>query len=67
MWVQEEPKNMGAYSYVDPRIMTATRAINGAEKRAVYVGRSTSAAPATGMHKVHAAELEEILEEAIRS
>jgi 2-oxoglutarate dehydrogenase E1 component len=64
-WVQEEPKNMGAYSYVMPRIMTATRELNNVEKRPIYIGRSTSAAPATGMSKVHAAELEAILQEAI--
>mmetsp|Transcript_39402 Transcript_39402/g.92015 ORF Transcript_39402/g.92015 Transcript_39402/m.92015 type:complete len:933 (+) Transcript_39402:644-3442(+) len=53
VWAQQEPKNMGAYSYVDPRIMTATRDLNGEEKRARYVGRKVSAAPATGMPKVH--------------
>jgi hypothetical protein len=35
-----------------PRIMTATRDINHDEKRPKYVGRDTSAAPATGMAKV---------------
>jgi 2-oxoglutarate dehydrogenase E1 component len=38
-----------------PRIMTATRDINGNEKRPKYVGRDTSAAPATGMAKVRVA------------
>ena len=33
MWVQEEPKNMGPWSFVQPRIATATRTINGNEKR----------------------------------
>eukprot|EP00612_Vaucheria_litorea_P005795 CAMPEP_0171464818 /NCGR_PEP_ID=MMETSP0945-20130129/8029_1 /TAXON_ID=109269 /ORGANISM="Vaucheria litorea, Strain CCMP2940" /LENGTH=956 /DNA_ID=CAMNT_0011992071 /DNA_START=277 /DNA_END=3147 /DNA_ORIENTATION=+ len=64
-WVQEEPKNMGAYSYVMPRIMTATREVNKNEKRPHYIGRPTSASPATGMSKVHAAELEAILQESI--
>ncbi|KAG5189741.1 2-oxoglutarate dehydrogenase E1 component [Tribonema minus] len=67
LWVQEEPKNMGAYSYVMPRMMTATRDINNHEKRPIYVGRDTSAAPATGMAKVHVAELEAILQAAIHS
>jgi len=52
---------MGAYSYVMPRIMTATREINGNEKRPRYVGRSVSAAPATGMALVHQVEYNDIM------
>lgn len=53
---------MGAYSYVNPRIMTATREINNDEKRPRYVGRRVSAAPATGMARVHQAEYQEIMD-----
>ena len=52
---------MGAYSYVLPRIMTATREINEDEHRPRYVGRPVSAAPATGMSKVHQMEYQSIL------
>jgi len=52
---------MGAYSYVMPRIMTATREINGNEKRPRYVGRAVSAAPATGMALVHQVEYNDIM------
>lgn len=41
--------------------MTATREINGEEKRARYVGRTVSAAPATGMGSVHKMENLEIM------
>eukprot|EP00934_Nitzschia_sp_Nitz4_P003808 Nitzschia sp. Nitz4//scaffold24_size164493//89289//92779//NITZ4_002331-RA/size164493-snap-gene-0.9-mRNA-1//1//CDS//3329544123//3798//frame0 len=61
VFAQQEPKNMGAYSYCLPRIMTATREINGNEKRARYVGRSVSAAPATGMGSVHQREFDQIM------
>lgn len=61
VWAQQEPKNMGAYSYVNSRIMTATREINRDEKRPRYVGRPVSAAPATGMTLVHQAEYNDIL------
>jgi 2-oxoglutarate dehydrogenase E1 component len=61
LWAQQEPKNMGAYSYINSRIMTATREINGDEKRPRYVGRPVSAAPATGMTLVHQAEYNDIL------
>lgn len=53
---------MGAYSYVNSRIMTATREINSDEKRPRYVGRKVSAAPATGMSRVHQAEYQEIMD-----
>jgi 2-oxoglutarate dehydrogenase E1 component len=61
VWAQQEPKNMGCYAYVNPRIMTATREINKDEKRCRYVGRSVSAAPATGMAKVHQLEYQSIM------
>jgi len=61
VWAQQEPKNMGCYAYVLPRIMTATRELNGDEKRARYVGRTVSAAPATGMSKVHQMEYQSIM------
>lgn len=54
-------RNMGAYSHVNPRIMTATREINNNEKRPRYVGRAVSAAPATGMSKVHQQEYQMIM------
>ena len=53
---------MGAFAFCNPRIMTATRELNGNEKRAKYVGRSVSAAPATGMTKVHLDEYMRIME-----
>ncbi|CAM9577891.1 unnamed protein product, partial [Discosporangium mesarthrocarpum] len=50
-WVQEEPKNMGAWTFVKPCIETASRELNGKEKRPGYIGRPTAAAPATGLSK----------------
>jgi 2-oxoglutarate dehydrogenase E1 component len=57
VWCQEEPKNMGAYTYVFFRIRTALRGIrgkDGAEPR--YVGRKASASPAAGKDKTHKKE-----------
>ncbi len=53
VWAQEEPKNMGAWQYVQDRIMTASRVLNGNEVRPAYVGRKTMASPAEGWNKVH--------------
>lgn len=55
-WVQEEPKNMGAWSFVRPCIKTSTRKLNNMERKPRYIGRPTSAAPATGLTKVSASE-----------
>ena len=62
VWAQQEPKNMGAYSYVIPRVMTATRELNNNEKRPRYVGRMVSSAPATGMAKIHKKEYVDIMD-----
>lgn len=57
LWCQEEPKNMGAWSFVQPRIATATRTINNREQRPKYAGRPPAAATATGLGgRAHTAE-----------
>mmetsp|Transcript_1217 Transcript_1217/g.1983 ORF Transcript_1217/g.1983 Transcript_1217/m.1983 type:complete len:1018 (+) Transcript_1217:119-3172(+) len=61
-WVQEEPKNMGAWEYTSRRIETATRVLNGAEKRPTYVGRKPNSATATGLgNRAHMAQQNELL------
>lgn len=56
VWAQEEPKNMGCWQYVQDRIMTASRELNGKEVRPAYIGRKTMASPAEGWNKVHLKE-----------
>jgi 2-oxoglutarate dehydrogenase E1 component len=56
-WVQEEPQNMGAWSYIDPQLRDATG------KSPVYIGRPASAATSTGSGKHHALEQKAILTE----
>ena len=45
-WAQEEPFNQGPWSYVEPRIVTATKSF--CDKRPFFVGRNAAASPATG-------------------
>jgi 2-oxoglutarate dehydrogenase E1 component len=52
VWVQEEPANMGARSYVMPLLRKMAR-----DRAVVSVNRSASASPATGSAKAH--DLEE--------
>ena len=68
VWVQEEPRNMGAWQYVDPRIETAlSKSSHHSGRRARYVGRPSSAATATGDKKQHALEQAAFIEEALRT
>jgi 2-oxoglutarate dehydrogenase E1 component len=66
MWCQEEPKNMGAWSFVQSRIATATRTINNREQRPQYAGRPPAAATATGLGgRAHTAEQNLIINSAL--
>ncbi|RPH69800.1 MAG: 2-oxoglutarate dehydrogenase E1 component, partial [Myxococcaceae bacterium] len=58
VWVQEEPGNMGAWSFVLPRL-TGRVSAKGRALPLLYAGRDASASPATGFQKTH--ELEQTL------
>lgn len=61
-WVQEEPRNQGAWNYVEPRIETAlTHSTHHLGGRPCYVGRKPSASTATGDKTIHKRELKEFL------
>ncbi|HEX8112281.1 MAG TPA: 2-oxoglutarate dehydrogenase E1 component [Kofleriaceae bacterium] len=57
-WVQDEPANMGAATFVAPRIQAL---IAGRGVRYEMISRAESASPATGSHKAHVIEQQEIL------
>lgn len=59
-WVQDEPRNMGAWTFVRPHL----EKLAGSRMRPRYVGRVESASPATGQAESHKLELELILEDA---
>ena len=59
-WVQEEAYNMGAWSFVLPRL---GRLLAG-DKELVYVGRDQASSPATGIYQVHQREQQEIVDKA---
>ena len=66
MWCQEEPKNMGAYLYVVPRMETCMRALGRAvDAPLAYSGRPTSASTATGFASVHAQEQSNLIDGAL--
>jgi 2-oxoglutarate dehydrogenase E1 component len=64
VWCQEEPKNMGSWSFVEPYLEWVLGQAGGKTKRARYVGRPASAATATGLMSKHLEQLRAFLEEA---
>lgn len=56
VWVQEEPGNMGAFTFMSPRLERLARG-----RSVLSVKRSASASPATGSHKAHEMEQKTIL------
>jgi 2-oxoglutarate dehydrogenase E1 component len=64
VWCQEEPKNMGGWTFVDPWLELTTARLKIAAKRARYVGRPASASTAAGLMSRHNRELKAFLTEA---
>ena len=64
-WVQEEPRNSGAWSFMFPRLhdLIAARGLN--PLKLGYIGRAEAASPATGFPSTHNLEQQLIVEEAI--
>jgi 2-oxoglutarate dehydrogenase E1 component len=60
-WVQEEPKNRGAWSFMEPRL----REILPDGRVTRYYGREESASPATGSYKLHQIEEQELVAHAL--
>jgi 2-oxoglutarate dehydrogenase E1 component len=61
VWAQEEPQNMGGWTFVQPRLENL---LPGSE-RAQYVGRTASASPATGSYSIHQREQNQLISEAL--
>jgi 2-oxoglutarate dehydrogenase E1 component len=60
-WTQEEPQNMGGWHFVADRL----RAITPDDMEVRFVGRSSSASPATGSYAIHELEQKQIVNEAL--
>lgn len=65
IWCQEEPKNMGAWSFIDPYLEECLADVKHACARAKFVGRKASASTATGLLSVHKLEQEALVSEAL--
>jgi 2-oxoglutarate dehydrogenase E1 component len=65
VWCQEEPKNMGAWTFVNPRIEEVLTQIGARWPRPAFAGRPESASPATGLHRRHVEEQARLVAEAL--
>jgi len=65
VWCQEEPKNMGAWSFIDPYLEWVLAHIDAKHQRVRYTGRPAAASPATGLMSKHLAQLAAFLEDAL--
>ncbi|WP_118133315.1 2-oxoglutarate dehydrogenase E1 component [Oceanicella sp. SM1341] len=65
IWCQEEPKNQGAWTFVEPNIEWVLSRIGATHARPRYVGRRASASPATGLATKHKQEQEALVTEAL--
>src|SRR5215469_2166831 len=65
VWCQEEPRNMGAWVFVDIFLEWVLNQIGAKHRRARYVGRPASASTAVGQMSIHLAQLGKFLNEAL--
>ena len=65
IWCQEEPKNQGAWTFIEPNIEWVLSRIKAKHPRPRYVGRATSASPATGLASQHKAQQAALVNEAL--
>jgi 2-oxoglutarate dehydrogenase E1 component len=63
VWCQEEPKNMGSWTFVEPYLEWVLKTAGSKVDRPRYVGRPASAATATGIMSKHMAQLQAFLDE----
>jgi 2-oxoglutarate dehydrogenase E1 component len=65
VWCQEEPKNQGAWSFIEPNIEWVLTRIKAKNTRPSYAGRPASASPATGLASQHKAQQAALVNEAL--
>lgn len=65
IWCQEEPKNQGGWTFMEPNLEWVLGRINAKHLRPRYVGRATSASPATGLASQHKAQQAALVNDAL--
>ena len=65
VWCQEEPKNMGAWNFIQPNLEWVLERIETKHRRVRYAGRPASASTATGLLSKHLHEQKTLVAEAL--
>jgi 2-oxoglutarate dehydrogenase E1 component len=65
MWCQEEPRNMGAFPFMESYLEWVLDQVGAKNERAIYAGRPASASTAVGQMSKHLAQLKAFLDEAL--
>jgi len=65
VWCQEEPKNQGYWSFIEPNLEWVLGRIGARYKRPAYVGRPAAASPATGLAREHKLQQETLVDAAL--
>jgi 2-oxoglutarate dehydrogenase E1 component len=65
VWCQEEPKNQGGWTFMEPNLEWVLTRIDAKHQRPVFAGRSASASPATGLASIHKAQQAALIDDAL--
>jgi 2-oxoglutarate dehydrogenase E1 component len=65
VWCQEEPKNQGAWTFIEPNLEWVLGRIGATHTRPEYAGRATAASPATGLASQHKAQQATLINDAL--
>ncbi|MBK5933273.1 2-oxoglutarate dehydrogenase E1 component [Rhodovulum imhoffii] len=65
VWCQEEPKNQGAWTFIEPNLEWVLKRINATHDRPRYAGRAAAASPATGLASQHKAQQAALVNDAL--
>ncbi|QMU58280.1 MAG: 2-oxoglutarate dehydrogenase E1 component [Boseongicola sp.] len=65
VWCQEEPKNQGGWSFMEPNIEWVLTRIKAKNTRPKYAGRSAAASPATGLASAHKLQQQALVNDAL--
>jgi 2-oxoglutarate dehydrogenase E1 component len=65
VWCQEEPKNQGAWTFIEPNIEWVLTRIKAKHTRPIYAGRPVAASPATGLASQHKAQQDALVDAAL--
>ncbi len=65
VWCQEEPKNQGAWSFIEPNIEWVLERVKAKHSRPIYAGRPAAASPATGLASAHKEQQDALVDAAL--